>query len=329
MKAFNHVNAGTIDEAIALLKSGDGRARVIAGGTDLLGILKDEILPDYPETLINLKSIKNLEYIKEDGGILKIGALTKLEDIVHSPLIRERCKVLSDTAKSVASPQIRNLGTIGGNICQDVRCLYYRYPHQIGKRMLCKRKGGKTCFAVAGDNRFSSIMGGKGCFAVCPSDMAIALTALDAEIVAAGPDGIRTIPIRDFYTESGNILGTSGIITEFHIKSPPKEEKTIFLKFRLRDAIDFAIVSVASAMTVAEGACKEARIVLGAVAPVPTRAGCAEAFLKSKKLTEEIAQAAAGMAIETARPMSMNAYKIQITRKLVTQAIKAAIPLPT
>ncbi len=327
MKAFRHMNVGTVDEAIALLESVGGRARVIAGGTDLLGILKDEILPDYPETLINLKSNKNLEYIREDGGVLKIGALTKLEDIVHSPLIRERCKVLSDTARSVASPQIRNLGTIGGNICQDVRCLYYRYPHQIGKRMLCKRKGGKTCFAVAGDNRFSSIMGGKGCFAVCPSDMAIALTALDAEILAAGPDGIRAIPIRDFYTDSGNILGTSEIITEFQVKSPPKDERTIFLKFRLRNAIDFAIVSVASAITVAEGVCKEARIVLGAVGPVPTRAISAEEYLNNKELTEEIAQAAAGMAIETARPMSMNAYKIQITRKLVTQAIKAAMPM--
>jgi xanthine dehydrogenase YagS FAD-binding subunit len=217
MKAFHHVNARTIDEVIALLESGGGRARVIAGGTDLLGILKDQILPDYPETLINLKSIKNLEYIREDGGVLKIGALTKLEDIVHSPLIRERCQVLSDTAKSVASPQIRNLGTMGGNICQDVRCLYYRYPHQIGKRMLCKRKGGKTCFAVAGDNRFSSVMGGKGCFAVCPSDMAITLTALDADIVLAEPGGTRIVPIRDFDTDSGNILGKSGIITEFQI----------------------------------------------------------------------------------------------------------------
>lgn len=325
MKAYNHVNAATIDEAIAILKSSGGRAKVIAGGTDLLGILKDRILPDYPETLINLKSIKNLEYIKEDGRILKIGALTKLEDIVHSPLIRERCKVLSDTAKSVASPQIRNLGTIGGNICQDVRCLYYRYPHQIGERMVCRRKGGKSCFAVAGDNRFNSIMGGKGCFAVCASDMAIALTALDADILAAEPDGIRTIPIRDFHTDSGNILGNSGIITEFHIKSLPKEEKTIFLKFRLRDAIDFAVVSVASAMTVAEGVCKEARIVLGAVASVPIRAVAGEAFLKGKELTGEVAREAAGLVVEKAKPMSMNAYKVQIARKLVTQAIMAAM----
>jgi xanthine dehydrogenase YagS FAD-binding subunit len=326
MKAFHHVNAGTVDEAIALLKSGGGRAKVIAGGTDLLGILKDKILPDYPETLINLKSIKNLEYIKEDGGILKIGALTKLEDIVHSPLIRERCKVLSDTARSVASPQIRNLGTIGGNICQDVRCLYYRYPHQIGERMVCRRKEGKSCFAVAGDNRFSSIMGGKGCVAVCVSDMIITLTVLDADIVATGPGGIRTVPIRDFCTPSGNTLGKSEIITEFHVKPSPKEERIFFLKFRLRDAIDFAIVSVASALTVAEGVCKEARIVLGAVAPVPTRAAGAEAFLKNKELTVEIAQEAAGLVVEKAKPLSMNAYKIQITKELVKQSIMAATP---
>ena len=114
---------------------------MIAGGTDLLGILKDKILPDYPKTIINLKDIKNLDYIKEDGAGLKIGALTRLEDIVQSLLSVKGYKILSDAAKSVATPQIRNLGTIGGNLCQDVRCTYYRYPHQIGKRILCKRKG--------------------------------------------------------------------------------------------------------------------------------------------------------------------------------------------
>jgi xanthine dehydrogenase YagS FAD-binding subunit len=191
--------------------------------------------------------------------------------------------------------------------------------------MLCKRKGGKSCLAVAGDNRFCSIMGGKGCFAVCPSDMAITLTALDADIIAAGPDGIRTIPIRDFYTNSGNILGKSEIITEFLVPALPKDEKTIFLKFRLRNAIDFAIVSVASAITVAEGVCKEARIVLGAIAPVPTRADASEDFLKGKKLTQETAEQASNMAVEKTKPLSKNAYKIQITKKLVKQSIMAAM----
>jgi len=198
MKAFNHVNARTIDEAIGLLRSYDGHGKVIAGGTDLLGTLKDKILPDYPKTIINLKGIKNLDDTIEDGAGLKVGALTRLEDIVQSPIVRERYKILSDAAKSVATPQIRNLGTIGGNLCQDVRCLYYRYPHQIGKRILCKRKGGRTCLAVAGDNRFSAIMGGKGCFAVCPSDMAVALAALNADIKVAGVDGSKMVPFCNY-----------------------------------------------------------------------------------------------------------------------------------
>lgn len=168
-------------------------------------------------------------------------------------------------------------------------------------------------------------MGGTGCFAVCASDMAITLTALDADVMVAGLDGIRTIRIRDFCTDSGNILGKSEIITAFHVKLPSKDERTIFLKFRLRNAVDFAIVSVASAITVAEGVCKEARIVLGAVAAVPTRAGGAEEFLKGKKLTEEAAEQASNIAVEKAKPLSMNAYKIQIARNLVKQSIMAAL----
>jgi xanthine dehydrogenase YagS FAD-binding subunit len=325
MKAFNHVNARTIDEAIGMLKSDDGHSKVIAGGTDLLGILKDKILPDYPNTIINLKDIKNLDYTKEDGAGLKVGALTRLEDIVQSPIIRERYKILSDAAKSVATPQIRNLGTIGGNLCQDVRCLYYRYSHQIGRRILCKRKGGGTCFAAAGDNRFSAIMGGKGCFAVCPSDMAVALTALNADIKVTGVDGSKMIPISDFYTTSGNVLGKAEIITELLVPAPQKNERTVFLKFRLRDAIDFAIVSVASAITMAEGLCKKARIVLGAVAPAPIRASASEAFLEGREPTEEMAEQAADMAVEKAKPLSMNAYKIQIAKKLVKNSIMATV----
>lgn len=325
MKAFHHVNARTVDEAVGLLKSGDGESKVIAGGTDLLGILKDKILPYYPGTIINLKCIENLDYVEEDTGGLKIGSLTRLDDIVRSPVVRERYSILADAAKAVATPQIRNLGTIGGNLCQDVRCLYYRYPHQIGERILCKRKGGKSCLAVAGDNRLSSIMGSKGCFAVCPSDMAIALTALNADIRITGTDGSKMVPVRDFYTTSGNVLGKAEIITEVLVPPSPEDERAVFLKFRLRDAIDFAIVSVASAFYMEDGLCNEARIVLGAVAPVPVRASASEEFLKGRQLTEEAAEKAAGMALEKARPLSMNAYKIPIARMLVKQSIMAAV----
>ena len=324
MKNFNHVNAKTVDEAISLLKSCNGDANLIAGGTDLLGILKDRILPNYPDTIINLKTIQNLDCIKEDGEGLKIGALTKLEDIAQSPIIQKKYRILADAAKTVATPQIRNLGTIGGNLCQDVRCLYYRYPHQMGGRILCKRKGSGPCFAVTGDNRYNAIMGGEGCFAVCPSDMAVVLFALNADIMVKGEDGSKLIPIKDFYTNSGNILGALDIITECQVLPPSKNERTLFLKFRLRASIDFAIVSVASSITMAKGLCEEARIVLGSVGPVPMRVSEAEELLKGKAPTEEVAEEAASIAVEKAKPLSMNAYKIPIAKNLVKQSILTA-----
>ncbi len=325
MKDFSHVNARTVNEAIGLMKSFNGRAKVIAGGTDLLGILKDRILPNYPDAIINLKTIQNLDSVKEDGEGLRIGALVKLEAVAESSIIQERYRLLADAAKAVATPQIRNLGTLGGNLCQDVRCLYYRYPHQIGGRILCKRKGSGPCFAATGDNRYSAIMGGTSCFAVCPSDMAVALTALNADVKVAGPDGNKIIAISDFYTTSGNVLGTSEIIIECLVPPPSKDERTKFLKFRIRDSIDFAIVSVASSITLIKGLCQEARIVLGAVASVPLRASEAEEFLKGKEPTEKVAEQAAFMAVAKAKPLSMNAYKIPIAKKLVKQSVMTAV----
>jgi xanthine dehydrogenase YagS FAD-binding subunit len=151
MKPFKHKDAKTIKEAIALQRK--GKTKLIAGGTDLLGILKDKILPEYPETVINIKTIPNLDYIKEDARGLKIGALTRLEDIATSPIIREKYKILAEAAEAVATPHIRAMGTLGGNLCQDVRCWYYRYPNQIGGRIECYLKGGKECYALTSENQ--------------------------------------------------------------------------------------------------------------------------------------------------------------------------------
>jgi NADPH-dependent glutamate synthase beta subunit-like oxidoreductase len=160
MKPFNHVNAKTVTEAVELLKNNQGRAKLIAGGTDLLSTLKDKILPDYPETVINIKTIPNLDHISEDGGGLKIGALAKLEAIAQSPLIKEKYKLLAEAAEAVATPQVRRMGTIGGNLCQDIRCWYYRYPHSVGGEILCYLKGGKGCYALTRENQYHSIFGG-------------------------------------------------------------------------------------------------------------------------------------------------------------------------
>jgi NADPH-dependent glutamate synthase beta subunit-like oxidoreductase/CO/xanthine dehydrogenase FAD-binding subunit len=180
MKPFNHVDAKTITEAVKLLEKNRGRAKLIAGGTDLLSTLKDKILPAYPETVINIKTIPNLDHISEDGGGLKIGALAKLEAIAQSPIIKEKYQLLAQAAEAVATPQVRRMGTIGGNLCQDVRCWYYRYPHSVGGRILCYLKGGKGCYALTRENQYHSIFGGwrdapTPCTTACPGGVNIPL----------------------------------------------------------------------------------------------------------------------------------------------------------
>ena len=176
MKYFEHESAATFDEAVSLLKeSPKGKTVVMAGGSDLIGVLKEQILEDYPEKVVDLKTVRGGEYIKQDGDTIEIGALTKLCDIVKSDLLNEKAPVLSQAARSVATPLIRNVATMGGNICQDVRCWFYRYPHGIGGRMDCMRKGGKECYAVMGDNRYHSIVGGMKvhttpCSVQCPAN---------------------------------------------------------------------------------------------------------------------------------------------------------------
>src|SRR5208283_5032949 len=159
MKSFTHYDARTIEEAVKLLKNYKGKARINAGGTDLLGALKHGSLREYPEAIINIKDVKGLDAIKQDKTGLRIGALTKLADLVSSPIVKESYPVLADAAKSVATPLVRNMCTIGGNLAQDVRCWYYRYPQQIGGPITCLRKGGHICNALMGDNRYHSLFG--------------------------------------------------------------------------------------------------------------------------------------------------------------------------
>jgi len=176
MKPFKHRDAKTVDEAVELLR--ENRSKLIAGGTDLLGVLKDRVLPTYPELLVNIKSIPGLDSIERDKGGVKIGALAKLADVAASPLLKEEYPMLAEAAQAVAVPQIRNMGTIGGNLCQDVRCWYYRYPHEIGGRIFCYLKGGKGCYALTGENRYHSIFGGlreesTPCSSACPAGVDI------------------------------------------------------------------------------------------------------------------------------------------------------------
>jgi xanthine dehydrogenase YagS FAD-binding subunit len=321
VKAFKHFNATSVEEAIALMRSCSGNASLIAGGTDLLGVLKDEILPDYPEAVINIKTISGLDDVEGNGKRLKIGALTKLVDVVAHPLIRKRYPLLSEAAEAVATPEIRNMATLGGNLCQDTRCWYYRYPHHMGGRIICYRKEKGPCQAIKGDNRYHAIVGGKACFAVCPSDTAIALTALDAELEIKGPQKVRKVSVNEFFTTRGNILEPNELLTRILIPNSAAGARQVFLKYTLRKPVDFAIASVAAVVTMKDGICKDARIVLGAVAPTPVRAIESEKLLIEKVASEKGVADAAQAAVKDAKPMRMNAYKVEIAKVLVKRAL--------
>jgi xanthine dehydrogenase YagS FAD-binding subunit len=315
MKRFAYKNATTIADAVSILK--EGNAAVLAGGTDILNLLKIGVLAKPPKTLVNIKNIPGLAIISEDTQGLKIGAAARLSDIAASIIVKEKYHALAKAAESVASTPLREMGTIAGNLCQEVQCWYFRRSFLTGTSFDCFRKGGSECFAVTGENRYHAILGGKNCFAVCPSDTAIALTALDATIITDK----RSIPISDFFEVMGNILNDDEIITEIRIPMPKPETKQVFIKFALRPTIDFAIVSVAVAIIFQAGKVSDARIVLGAVAPVPYRATGAENVLKGKIISEPVAETAAVAAVKDAVPLSDNKYKIQIARTLVKRAI--------
>lgn len=320
-KYIEHFTAKTIDDAVFLLSQYMEEAKIIAGGVDLVSLMKNKVRT--PKVLVNIKTIPDLAYITEDAEGLKIGTQTTIKDIETSVIIRNKYSLLVEAAHSVASPLVRNMATIGGNLCQDVRCWYYRRSPVTGLTFFCHRKGGEQCFAVNGENQYHAIIGGNECHAVCPSDMAPALLALGARLKIAGPTGDKTVPLEGFYTSLGNILKPNEIITEIQVPTLRSGSKQRYLKFRLRKAIDFAISSVASVITIEGGVVSQARITLGGVAPTPYRALSAEETLKGKVITESLAATAAKAALSEATPLSQNAYKVPITESLVKRAILA------
>ena len=283
MQKFTHINATSVEEAAGYLKRYQGRARIIAGGTDLLGKMKDRILPRYPEALINLKTVAGLDFIREEDGLIKIGALTRLEDVARHPLIRSKYTALAQAAGRTASPHLREMGTLAGNLCQDIRCWYYRHPDN---RFPCLRKGGGRCYAIDGDNRYHSIFGGsveEGCYAVHPSDTAPALIALDARIKTSA----RSIKAEDFFQVGAvqtTVLDPDEIVTEIQIPEPSGDMNSAFLKFALRRSIDFPIVNCAARIAFEDRRVCDARICLNAVYVVPYRCRAAEAGLIGQTL---------------------------------------------
>ncbi|MDH7572952.1 MAG: FAD binding domain-containing protein [Clostridia bacterium] len=321
MRSFAHYNARSVSEALELLQTYAGEAVLNAGGTDLLGLLKADCLPRYPRAVINLKTVPGLDVQEQRPDGLYLGALVRLADLDRSSLIREDYPLLAEAAHSVASPQIRNMGTLGGNLCQEVRCWYYRYPARLGGSLPCARKGGTKCYAPQGDNRFHAILGARRCFAVCPSDTAVALAAYEAKLKIRGPQGERSAAVTDFYNPLGKDLRPEEIVVGVELPPPPSGARQRFLKFTLRRPIDFAVASVAAVVKEEDGVVTDCRLVLGAVAPGPVRARAAEEMLKGRPLEPGIAAQAAEEALAAAKPLSGNAYKVEIARTLIRRAL--------
>jgi xanthine dehydrogenase YagS FAD-binding subunit len=333
MNPFTVSNPATVAEAAATLAKGG--AAVLAGGTELLVGLKAMNSPAVsPATLVNLKTIPNLAYIKEEGGMLKIGALTTLATIAKDSTVLTKYTALAQAAKAVATPELRNQGTIGGNICQKVQCWYYRADDNLFN---CLRKDTKgLCYAVAGDNRYHSIFGGvSGCFAVNPSDTAAALLAFGASIVT----NKKTWAVKDFWAVNGEnttALAADEIVTEIQVPIPATGTKSAFTKFALRKSFDFPIVNCAAVITQAAGNVSGASIALNAVHNLPRKATTAEDAIKGKAINTANAEAAGTAAISGASAMPTNAatmpatgiktgnkYMIQIAKTLVKRTILA------
>lgn len=324
MRKFAHFNARTVDEAVSILKRYGGRAHVIAGGTDLLGKMKDEILPKYPEAVVNLKSIAGLDFIDADHNGFKLGALTRLEDIATHPIVKKRYVALAQASGKAASPHLREMGTIGGNICQDIRCWYYRHPYN---RFPCLRKGGGRCYALEGENRYHSIFGGSvenGCYAVHPSDTAPALIVLDAK-ARTSRRNLSAEDLFDIDVNKTTVLDDDEILIEFIIPAPQDGDRSAFVKFALRKTIDFPIVNCAASISVKGNSITAARICLNAVYVKPYRSKKAEDFIIGKSLNEKSAEEAGKVVISDAKPLKHNGYMAQIAKTMVKRAILACV----
>lgn len=316
MKHFSHMQAGSAEEAasnvaVTFQSTGvEGSAMFIAGGTDLLGTLKDELLPTYPQLVIDLKTIAGLDQIEDEGSQIRIGALVKLADVAASEVVQQGAAALAKACSRVASPTIRHMGTIGGNICQMHRCWYFRVPDD---RFHCKRKGGNYCPARIGDNRYHSIFGDEcGCFAASSQDSAPALIALGATMVTTK----RELSAEDFFHINGVrscALDEDEMLTHIIV---PKAAKSSFRKFALRKSIDFPVVNCAVAQT-EDGSVK---VALGGVYPSPIRSAAAEEAVAAG-VTEESAAAAGDAAVKDAKPLPKNEYKVEITRMIVKRTL--------
>jgi xanthine dehydrogenase YagS FAD-binding subunit len=320
--AFELFQPTSVDDALALQTRHGTKAWVLAGGLDSFDWFKDRI--KRPEVVIDLSQVKELRGVRQAGDGLEIGAMTTLTEVVRHPMIREKFGILPEAAEAAASPQIRNQGTIGGNVSQDARCWYYRggWP--------CYRAGGNICYAdtPTGLNREHAILDADRCVAVNPSDTAPALIALDAKFVVRTPKGERVVDAENYFIGPGTditkmtILQPGDLLTAIRIPSTWAGAQFFFEKVRDRAVWDFALVNVAAAMVMSGGTIQRIRLAANGVAAHPVRLTAVEAAVVGKPRNEETAEMAGKLAIQGAQPLQYNGYKVPLLRNLVKRAIR-------
>ena len=324
MPHFDLVQPTDVESALDLLREHGRDAWALAGGYDSFDWFKNR--GKQPTVVVDLEGLDGLKGVREAGDGIEVGAMTSLTDVESDPLVRERYGLLAEAVSVVASPQIRNAGTLGGNICQDTRCWYYRYG------MPCYRAGGNICYAGTpeGMNREHALFGADRCVAVTPSDSAPALVALDAEMVARNTRGERVIPAGEFFMGPGvditrmTVLDPDDLLTAVRIPARWAGARFYFEKVADRKTWDFPLVNVAAAFRVADGRVEDSRIVLGAVECVPRRLTDVEELIRGRVPNESTAADAGELAAQGAKPLNYNHFKIPLVKNLVARAVRSA-----
>ena len=326
MKPFAYVNPTNEKDAVAALSPEFEKALPLAGGQDLLARMKDYITQ--PDRIVNVKGALESTIAKVNGG-LRIGAAMKMVDVAEHADIKRLYPAIAEAAIEVGTPQIRNQGTVGGNLNQRPRCWYYR-----NEEFVCFKKGGNTCFSITGENQFHAIFGGGPSFIVHPSSLAVPMVAYGATFRLLGPKGERLVPAAEYFTlptvnvRTENVLAPNELLT--HVILPaPGSLRSGHYEVRYKASHDWPIAFATVLLAMNGSNVQSARVVMGAVAPIPWRSPAAEQALAGKAITEETAAAAAEAALQGARPLSENAYKIQVAKTAVKRAILRAAGIQT
>lgn len=322
MQAFEYATPATRQQAVKLLAANWGETEILAGGTDLLGLMKDYL--STPRRVVDIKGIKDLYGITPQGGGLRIGALVTIEQLAASPLVKQQYPLLVQAALGITSPQIRARGTVGGDLCQRPRCWYFRQGFGLIAEFESKP------LVPDGQNKYHAIFGGGPAYFVNPSSLAPALIALEAKAGIFGPQGVREVPVSAFFVspkssgEHENVLQPNEVLTEILVPAATAA-RTATYEVRQRMVLDWPLVTASVVLKMQARTVREARIVLGHVAPTPWRAVEAEEAIKGKAVTEDTAAQAGQAAVSKAQPLSGNRYKVQLARTAVKRALLQAV----